>query len=738
MPTYNGYSILTNNGRIPSAKIREQDLDLQSKNRKMLEAEAEPGYRMMDAILGGKNIKVGNRHIVVTTLRKSIRFDLNVNCFDLNAKEKLLVICCGKLIFVLNSETSILKAEMGKFGGCVHKGEIRNCSVDISGRYLATAGEDKRIIIWDLKMWKALKVVEGHAGAIHQIEFSADGERVISSSDDGKVIVWDWKTGQQVNSCMRHPSAVRTFDFNYENPDLVLCGRNDGNVTVWNTLVEMRMDNIAPDPTWANNEVADPNLNNADKEKYHCGAIMFVKLSLDRQHLATCSADNTCKLWRITSYQKQIVQDSEIISQKLNGCIDVLDESYDEQYLLMDFSSLKVGEIPVFGGYHADLRFTFLHEAPVLSAAFSQNSEQNSEIRKIIDQIVPKEKSAPGNTVLQDQLAKLKGITLSELKKLIAHGTVQPGTLMDIANQYDDVNTKQLEANIKKFNAFPQQILRLIANSRFAPKDLLTALSSKNQANILYSLINQNASITSYMLKLGFKLLNADGLQNDFDTGAWWQQYNNNYQEESSDDDMKFDSNQQKSRDYQAQQGRILHFIPSEHIKILKGKLKGIKPIFLRSLASGQEYGEVYPNFNADESMEDLRPTLRKPPVHHGTRFNESLSGIIIRNARARNNNNTLQRSSKNKPSKWNKTNSQKYASNMSIFKPEQYMQTRGLNIRFSETDDPRSSNNNSKGDTLFSMPIILAHKKWLESNGRYALPVKQKYRGFQEDYYKQ
>lgn len=210
---------------------------------------------------------------------------------------------------------------MGKFGGCVHKGDIRNCSIDLNGKYLATAGEDKRIIIWDLKMWKALKllifnsrVVDGHAGAIHQVEFSADGERVLSSSDDGRVIVWDWRSGHQLNTCMRHPSAVRTFDFNYDNPDLVLCGRNDGNVTVWNTLVEMRMgnsllisDNIAPDPSWANNEMVDSN-GNQEKEKYHCGAIMFVKLSLDRQHLATCSADNTCKLWRITSYQKQIVQ----------------------------------------------------------------------------------------------------------------------------------------------------------------------------------------------------------------------------------------------------------------------------------------------------------------------------------------------------------------------------------------------------------------------------------------------
>ena len=49
---------------------------------------------------------------------------------------------------------------------------------------------------------------------------------------------------------MRHPAAVRSFDFNYDNPDLVVCGRLDGHVSVWNTANSLQIDNIIPDSEW--------------------------------------------------------------------------------------------------------------------------------------------------------------------------------------------------------------------------------------------------------------------------------------------------------------------------------------------------------------------------------------------------------------------------------------------------------------------------------------------------------
>ncbi|KAH9268671.1 hypothetical protein BASA84_000102 [Batrachochytrium salamandrivorans] len=65
-------------------------------------------------------------------------------------------------------------------------------------------------------------------------KFSADSGYIYSSSDDGHVLKWDWRAGTLLSTCMRHPSAVWSFDFNFGSPDIVVCGRADGHITVWN------------------------------------------------------------------------------------------------------------------------------------------------------------------------------------------------------------------------------------------------------------------------------------------------------------------------------------------------------------------------------------------------------------------------------------------------------------------------------------------------------------------------
>jgi WD40 repeat protein len=222
------------------------------------------------------------------------------------------------------------------------------------------------------------RVIEGHKGAVTQVAFGPDSDTIVSSSDDGKVLVWNWKTGTITSSCMRHPASVRTFDFNYDRPDLVVCGRNDGFVTVWNTAASIRMDEISPDPIW---NQKDPYLGIIAKDTNHCGPILCVKFSLDKQLLATCSSDNTCKLWRINSYQKDLLnvkaqlKQTDTVNRVLEGYIDVLDEELDSQLQFERSQVVMLGEVPISPGYHADLKFTFQHEAPVLSCAFTINSE---------------------------------------------------------------------------------------------------------------------------------------------------------------------------------------------------------------------------------------------------------------------------------------------------------------------------------------------------------------------------
>ena len=146
MPSFNGHSINTGNVRIPSAKAPSR-------------AVTTEGIKIQDQYLqqGKQTVRVANRHIVITTLKQSLKFDVNVSCFDISLVSKLLMVCAGKIVYVFNSETNILKNQMGKIGGAVHRSDIRNCALDIQGTMGVTCGDDKRIIIWDLEKWKAAK-----------------------------------------------------------------------------------------------------------------------------------------------------------------------------------------------------------------------------------------------------------------------------------------------------------------------------------------------------------------------------------------------------------------------------------------------------------------------------------------------------------------------------------------------------------------------------------------------------
>ena len=99
MPTYNGHTIITPTTRIQSSKPKEPPLE-------------EKGVRIQDAYLGGSNVKQANKHIVITSLLKSLKFDLPVSCFDVSLEANIICVCSGKIVYAFNLETNVLKNEV--------------------------------------------------------------------------------------------------------------------------------------------------------------------------------------------------------------------------------------------------------------------------------------------------------------------------------------------------------------------------------------------------------------------------------------------------------------------------------------------------------------------------------------------------------------------------------------------------------------------------------------------------
>jgi WD40 repeat protein len=64
-------------------------------------------------------------------------------------------------------------------------------SPDSGGRWVASAGEDSTVKVWDSHTGTLARSFRGHIGLVSSVAFSPDGRRLFSGSRDKTVKVWD-------------------------------------------------------------------------------------------------------------------------------------------------------------------------------------------------------------------------------------------------------------------------------------------------------------------------------------------------------------------------------------------------------------------------------------------------------------------------------------------------------------------------------------------------------------------
>jgi len=103
--------------------------------------------------------------------------------------------------------------------------------------YLISGSDDHRICIWDINSNEnncLINTCENHMGVVEDVCFHKIDPNVFGScGDDRKMMIWDLRQNLPVYNIEAHVQEVNSIDFNPFNEYLILTGSNDKTCALW-------------------------------------------------------------------------------------------------------------------------------------------------------------------------------------------------------------------------------------------------------------------------------------------------------------------------------------------------------------------------------------------------------------------------------------------------------------------------------------------------------------------------
>jgi WD40 repeat protein/tRNA A-37 threonylcarbamoyl transferase component Bud32 len=243
-------------------------------------AYTQDGKRLMVAHTVGIDVYDATTRSFSTPLNRIYKgIESALDCLDVSRDGTRIagaVYFAGAAIWDAATGELLLELDSRKGDQTAPRRRCMSVAFSPDGTYLATAGSEKVVKVWDTQTGDQRLTLSGHTGPILSVAFSPDGTHIASSagsdgeakSNDHTVRLWDAATGTELAKLDRHTGDVDRVVFSPDGKRLASASK-DQTVRIWDVRSGNELATVGP----------------------HRGPVTGVHFSPDGSRLASSSGD---------------------------------------------------------------------------------------------------------------------------------------------------------------------------------------------------------------------------------------------------------------------------------------------------------------------------------------------------------------------------------------------------------------------------------------------------------------
>jgi WD40 repeat protein len=265
---------------------------------------------------------------------------------------------------------------------------VKSLSFSLDSKYIATAGQDGTLRLWDLLGKEIIKPIKAHDGTINgvnSVSFNSDGKTIATSGEDGKIKIWDLFGNLKI-TLLEKEGGVKSVNFSPDNKKVATAG-DYGIARIWDLstkssvqlkgykVITINSITFSPDGKKIATAGYDGTVRFSDLSGNPVGSIItphngkpvyHVSFSPNGQLLATAGEDNVARIWNLSGQQQKKLEGHQ-------GLVTFVSFSPDGKHLV---TTSEDGTARVWDFLSGQEIYQFKgHGRNVLSASFSPDGK---------------------------------------------------------------------------------------------------------------------------------------------------------------------------------------------------------------------------------------------------------------------------------------------------------------------------------------------------------------------------